>query len=123
MHVVSPVRTTYPIEPAGLVLPTISADEEARLNQENLLRGQELLEKAQSELGWPGKVTLSLQLGDALEQILTTIKIEKIDLLVCGSRGAGNLTGWLMGSISRELVRQATCSVLVVRTPPDAPVA
>jgi nucleotide-binding universal stress UspA family protein len=122
MHVVSPVRTTYPVEPAGLVLPTISAEEEARLNQENLLRGQELLEKAQSELGWPGKVTLSLQLGDALEQILTTIKTEKIDLLVCGSHGAGNLTGWLMGSISRELVRQATCSVLVVRTPPKAPV-
>ena len=30
MHVVIPVRTIYPIEPAGLALPTLSAEDEAR---------------------------------------------------------------------------------------------
>jgi nucleotide-binding universal stress UspA family protein len=119
MHVVIPVKATYPIEPAGLALPVISAEEEARLNQENLIRGQEFLDRAKMEAGWTGETKLILRIGDPLEQILTYIKSQKIDLLVCGSRGTGNLAGWLMGSISRELVRQTPCSVMVVRNPPD----
>jgi nucleotide-binding universal stress UspA family protein len=119
MHVVVPVRATYPVEPAGLALPTISVEEEARLNQQNVLNGQNFLEKASAELGHPQNPKLVLRIGDPLDQILTYIKTENIDLLVCGSRGVGNLAGWLMGSLSRELVRQATCSVLVVRTPPE----
>lgn len=118
MHVVTPVRVTYPVEPAGLALPVISAEDEARINQENALRGQDFLEKAREKLGGQD-AKLILRLGDPLEQVLTYIRSEKIDLLVCGSRGSGNLTGWLLGSISRELVRQAACSVLIVRTPPD----
>ncbi len=119
LHVVVPVRTTYPVEPAGLSMPILSAQDEARLNQENLLQGQIFLEKAKSNLNFPFETKLTLLLGDTIEQILAHIKEKDIDLLVCGSRGAGNLTGWLLGSISRELVRQATCSVLVVRTPPE----
>jgi nucleotide-binding universal stress UspA family protein len=119
MHVVIPVRTTYPVEPAGLALPALSAEDEARLNQENMLHGQDFLEKAQRELGRSENTKLILRIGDPLDQILAYIKAEQIDMLVCGSRGAGNLAGWLMGSISRELVRQAPCSVLVVRTPPE----
>jgi nucleotide-binding universal stress UspA family protein len=121
MHVVIPVRTTYPVEPAGLALPTLSPEDEARLNQENVLRGQDFIERAQREFGQTENTKLTLRIGDPLDQILAYIKAEQIDLLVCGSRGAGNLAGWLMGSISRELVRQALCSVLVVRTPPEAP--
>ncbi|MEI6288866.1 MAG: universal stress protein [Chloroflexota bacterium] len=117
MHVVTPVRITYPIEPAGLTLPTLSVEEEASLNQANLLHGQEFLEKAHTQLGNRENINKVLKLGDPLEQILSFISSENIDLLVCGSRGSGNLTGWLMGSLSRDLVRQAGCSVLVVRTP------
>jgi len=119
MHVVIPVKTSYPIEPAGLTMSVISVEEEARLNQENTLNGQKYLEKARAALNRTGDTQLVLRVGEPLEQILTYIKSKKVDLLVCGSRGTGNLTGWLMGSISRELVRQAPCSVLVVRTPPE----
>lgn len=117
MHVVTPIRITYPIEPAGLSVPTLSIEEEANLNQVNILHGQEYIEKAQSTLGSSHPITAVLKLGDPLEQILSYIAKENIDLLVCGSRGSGNLTGWLMGSLSRELVQQAGCSVLVVRSP------
>lgn len=119
LHVVVPVRTTYPVEPAGLALPILSADDEAKMNQENLLHGQYILEKAKQELGQRINTKLTLLLGDPLEQIIAHAKSENIDLIVCGSRGAGNLTGWLLGSISRELVQQAPCSILVVRTPPE----
>lgn len=116
MHVVIPVRVTYPIEPAGLALPAISAEDEVRLNQENTLRGQEYLEIALHQLGNPSNTKLILKTGEPIDQILSYIKSEQIDLLVCGSRGTGNLAGWILGSISRELVQQAPCSVLVVRS-------
>ncbi len=118
LHVVIPVRTTYPVEPAGLALPILSADDEARINQENVLHGQDQLEKANCEFRHIENVKLTLRMGEPLEQIQSCIKSGQIDLLVCGSRGSGNLTGWLMGSISRELVQHAPCSILVVRTPP-----
>ena len=118
MHVVLPVRITYPVEPAGLALPAISQEEEAQLNEQNNRRGRELLENEKIQLAWPGETKLVLRMGEPLDEILKYAKTENIDLLVCGSRGAGNFTEWLMGSISRELFRQAPCPVLVVRTPP-----
>jgi len=43
-------------------------------------------------------------------------------LLVLGSRGLGTFRSLLLGSVSREVVQRADCSVLVVR-PPESPVA
>ncbi len=117
MHVVSPIRVTYPVEPAGLTLPTISEEEELRLNQLNIRRGHEFLDKAKIIINKPNTTDVILKVGEPLDQILKHIQTEKIDMLVCGSRGTGNLTGWLMGSISRELVIKAMCPVLIVRTP------
>lgn len=117
VNVVAPVKLTYPVEPAGLALPTISPEDEARLNQENVIHAQEMLEDAQRRVGSQWQIRLVMKKGDPLEEILKYIKTQNIDLLVCGSRGAANLTGWLMGSLSRDLARQAHCSVLVVRTP------
>ena len=53
MYVVTPIRATYPIEPAGLAPPIISADDEAKINKENSLRGQE------PKPSWPGWMTLN----------------------------------------------------------------
>lgn len=39
------------------------------------------------------------------------------DLLVVGSRGHGAFTGMLLGSVSNHVVHQASCPVVVVRTP------
>lgn len=41
---------------------------------------------------------------------------EGVDLLVVGSRGHGELTGMLLGSVSTYCVTHATCPVLVIRT-------
>jgi len=37
------------------------------------------------------------------------------DLIVIGSRGMGEVKGWLIGSVSRRVVRHAHCPVMVVR--------
>jgi nucleotide-binding universal stress UspA family protein len=39
------------------------------------------------------------------------------DLLVVGAKGHGRLAGWLVGSASDEALKNATCTVVVVRPP------
>jgi len=46
----------------------------------------------------------------------TTAKDEKFDLIVIGSRGLGNTASMLLGSVSRQIVSNAQCNVLVVKS-------
>jgi nucleotide-binding universal stress UspA family protein len=39
------------------------------------------------------------------------------DLLVVGARGRGSVAGWLLGSVSQEVLRHSSCPVAVVRSP------
>ena len=55
--------------------------------------------------------------GDGL---LREAKKFRADVIAVGWRGYGPARGWLMGSVSRAVVRGATCSVLVVRRAPVA---
>jgi len=118
MHVLPAIKVTYLVEPAGMLLPMYTAEDEARLTQENKTIGHEILEKACYQLGQHGlDAKKVMRTGDPVEQILEYAHSNQIDMLVCGSQGMGNITGWLLGSISRELVLRAPCSVLVVRKP------
>ena len=40
---------------------------------------------------------------------------EGSDLIVIGSRGMGNSKAWLIGSVSRKVIEDAPCPVLVVK--------
>lgn len=51
--------------------------------------------------------------GDDVGEVLLRAGVHA-DLLVCGSRGHGPLTGVVLGSVSRRLVDGARCPVLVV---------
>ncbi len=44
-----------------------------------------------------------------------TAKKENLDLIVVGSRGLGSTASILLGSVSRQVVTNAECSVLVVK--------
>lgn len=44
-----------------------------------------------------------------------TAKQENLDLIVVGSRGLGSTASILLGSVSRQVVTNAECSVLVVK--------
>ena len=47
----------------------------------------------------------------------TTAKKEDFGLIVIGSRGLGNTASMLLGSVSRQIVSNAQCNVLVVKNP------
>lgn len=42
-------------------------------------------------------------------------KIKNVDLIICGVTGKGEVERFLMGSVSKGIVRTAKCDVLVVR--------
>ncbi len=121
MHVLLPIRTEYIVEPYGVAAITISPEDEARIRHDEELKGKMLLDVIRENLAEQGLSASTVLLrGDPVTEIVKYAREQTCDLIVCGSRGAGNLTGWLLGSVSRELVLHAPCSVLVVRSLPKA---
>ena len=62
-----------------------------------------------------GKVTSSLEHGDPATIILRYAKRRKVDLIVLGTRGLGQVKGMLLGSVSRKVTNISDISCLIVR--------
>ncbi|MGQ9823378.1 MAG: universal stress protein [Desulfotomaculales bacterium] len=77
---------------------------------------EEILEKAKEEFA-SGKVAYSEKKawGEPANEIIQEEKEGGYDLVVIGSRGLGEIKGWLLGSVSQRVVRHSKCPVLVVR--------
>lgn len=60
--------------------------------------------------------------GDAPEEILRLVENLHCDLIVMGTQGRTGLSRWLAGSVAEEVLRQAPCPVLAVKSPPFTPV-
>jgi nucleotide-binding universal stress UspA family protein len=122
MHILPPlpIRTLLYApsgEPVLYEPPVLSeTDKVERAREEKV--GDEILQRTTSLLANYGiKSVPVLKRGDAATEIIDYIKENKINLTVCGSRGASRMQAWLMGSVSRKLVHYSGCSVLVVRGP------
>lgn len=64
------------------------------------------------------KVTYDIELvvgSNPAKTLESTSKKENFDLIVIGSRGLGNTASLLLGSVSRQVVSNAQCNVLVVK--------
>ena len=53
--------------------------------------------------------------GNAAKTIPAFIEEQKIDLLIVGNSGKSGLQKFFVGSISKKLLKEASCSVLVVK--------
>jgi nucleotide-binding universal stress UspA family protein len=56
-----------------------------------------------------------LRVGDAAQEILKYIQEKSIDLIIVGQRSKGVIDEFILGSVSRRVVRYATCATTVVR--------
>ena len=80
-------------------------------------KAEEILEEAGQSLK-KEKINHSLLsiLGSNPSRALVNIaKNENFDLIVVGSRGLGSAASFLLGSVSKSVVSQAPCDVLVVK--------
>lgn len=96
-------------EIAGSVL---AAHEEMRQ------RANELVDDAKRRLSAADfRVTTEIRAGDARRAILDCATEWQPDLIVLGSHGRRGVDRFLLGSVSENVVRHATCSVDVIREP------
>ena len=61
------------------------------------------------------KVTTKLMEGRPSATIVSEADAQEADLIVIGSRGIGGITGWILGSTSRNVVESCTKPILVVK--------
>ncbi len=61
------------------------------------------------------KISTKLLEGRPSSTIVDEADAENIDLIVIGSRGIGGITGWILGSTSRNVVESCTKPILVVK--------
>lgn len=113
VHVVRPYR---PFPDYLLLDPQEhrSAVEAVRRKQEEL--GASLLAEAQEQLTSRGLSTETvMRSGDPATQILRLAAEREVDLIVAGARGVSLLEGLWIGSVADRLLKDAQCSVLIVR--------
>ncbi|MEG5139231.1 MULTISPECIES: universal stress protein [unclassified Microcoleus] len=75
---------------------------------------EKLLQSYQETL--PCESELEIVSGEPAQEILRLANIYKADLIAIGCRGLTGLKRILEGSVSAEVVAEAPCSVLVVRS-------
>lgn len=80
-------------------------------------KAEEVLEEAKQYLEEKGvEYTTTAILGSNPARALrTTAEHENFDIIVVGSRGWGSKASILLGSVSRQVVANAECNVLVVK--------
>ena len=78
------------------------------------LLGEQLLETARMRL--PDTIEVETQLieGPPAQAILRVAAEDDCDLIVVGSRGRGQFTELILGSVSSMVAHQAMCPVLIV---------
>ena len=119
IHVVSVAPSLYPwwvgmAEAGGVTtVPQLLASEEAtRADEEVLVQATvERLERA----GY--LASGSVREGDAADQLIRAVEATGSDLIVIGTRGRTGLTRLVLGSVARNVITHAPCSVLVVHPP------
>ncbi|MFZ5649576.1 MAG: universal stress protein [Bacillota bacterium] len=78
--------------------------------------GAEILKNVEVKYGNGGlKLQTRISRGDAATEICNEAREGRYDLIVIGSRGLGEIKGFLLGSVSGRVVRHAGCSVLIIR--------
>lgn len=80
---------------------------------------QDVLDKARQRLPEGMEADFYLRTGNPVEEILRFAHQQQDWLIVVGGRGLGAVEGFLMGSVSQQLLEESPVSVLVAKNPAD----
>jgi nucleotide-binding universal stress UspA family protein len=84
-------------------------------------QNDKLLAKARMHLGNASLTTrFHAAVGHPAEQIVRYAEAQAIDHIVVGHRGHTLFERWLLGSVARQVIAYANCSVTVVRAQPSS---
>ena len=89
-----------------------------RLRAEELSDAEALVSQIVEEEGLGDDVALRVEIGKAAERIVELARQENAVLVVLGSRGRGDLSSAVLGSVSHVVAATAPCPVVIV--PPAA---
>ena len=97
------------------IMPSIHASEYIKEIEDSLKRVlSEAVEKAKKITPYV-KVTTVLVEGRPADKIVEIAKEGKVDVIVMGHRGLSGITKLLLGSVSNQVVDEASCSVIIVK--------
>ncbi len=86
------------------------------LMDEYIKQGHGIIAQLKDDLAAYGlNISTYITIGQPADEIIKKAKETGCNLIVMGSRGLGEIKGYLMGSVSNHVTRYATCPVLVVR--------
>jgi nucleotide-binding universal stress UspA family protein len=103
----------------SVVVPPEQSDVIAHVDQ-IIAAMQARYEKMQSSLVQKAKesgidIRTEILTGDAAEEILKHVRDKKFDLVIVGQKGKSVIDQFILGSVSRRVVRYAVCAVTVVK--------
>ncbi|MGH2348149.1 MAG: universal stress protein [bacterium] len=112
--VADPMMIMPPVAPTEAMMTPPLLAEEALEDLEKA--GREILARTSERLKNAGVAcSTRLERGYAGNQVVQIARSSGADLIILGSRGHGKLEELLLGSVSDAVVREAPCSVLIVR--------
>lgn len=79
--------------------------------------GTEILSRAEGALQTAGVTAIERLTPSepAAEAILAAAECHRVDLIVMGSRGLGEIGGMILGSVSHKVAQHAACSCMTVK--------
>ena len=80
------------------------------------LRGEQIQDLIKACSGEDVKIKTVFQVGHAFNGVMDSIKKEKVDLVVMGIKGRGNLGDFFVGSIAERVFRRSPVPVLSIRS-------
>ncbi|ABO50688.1 UspA domain protein [Desulforamulus reducens MI-1] len=84
--------------------------------EELMKNGKEMLEQFVSSISDKNiEVDTYTVMGQPADEILEKANQDNYELIVIGSRGLGEIKGYIMGSVSNRVSRHASCPVLIIR--------
>ena len=116
-RVVSVAHVTSPL--LSGIAPTM-LEEARRAHEEMLIEARSaygrLAGESAEQLRIAGRLAQSeVRTGDVASEILASAREMNADLIAMGSRGQGAMARLLLGSVARNVLEHATCSVLIAR--------